>query len=412
MRVLLFSQWYYPEPVKYVPDIAESLQSMGHEVTVLTGFPNYPTGKLAPGYKLRPVHRERINGVPVIRVPLYPNHGTSPWRRLLNFGSFAASSSILGPWLAPRVDLMHVIHPPLTIGFPARLLSAWLGCPFTYEIQDLWPEVLRATGAIRNERILSLMAWYAKRVYRAAAAIRVISPGFKENLISKGVPADKIHVISNWVDTDLYQRLAPDAEFGDKLGMTGRFNIMFAGAIGLSQGLGAVLEAAELLRDLPQAQFVFVGDGSDFSRLKSLAEEKKLTNVKFLGRYPAREMPRLYALADVLLTHLRDDPLYRITVPHKIFAYMASGKPVLAAVEGNAADVIQRGKAGLTCPPENPQALAKTVRQFAALAPEERRSMAESGYRMVCDEYCRDHLMAELVKMMQSVVQKTATAAH
>jgi glycosyltransferase involved in cell wall biosynthesis len=405
MHILLLSQWYLPEPVKYVSDLAEALQAQGNEVTVLTGFPNYPTGKLAAGYQLRCWQRETIGGVPLIRVPLFPDHSTSPFRRLFNFGSFAASSSLLGPWLVPRVDVMHVIHPPLTIGLPAGVLSRWLGCPFTYEVQDLWPEVLRATGSMRSERIFRMMSWYAKRVYRRAAAIRVISPGFRENLIAKGVPAEKIHVISNWVDTDLYKRIPPDTELAEKLGMNGKFNVMFAGAIGLSQGFDAVMEAAALLREMPEVQFVFVGDGADLPRLQKIAAEKSLANVKFLGRYPAQEMPGLYALADALLVHLRADPLYNITIPHKIFAYMASGKPLLAAVAGDPAAVVERAKAGLTCPPANPVALVETIKKFLAMPASQRAAMGDNGYRLVHEEYRRDLLTAKVADMLQEVVE-------
>jgi colanic acid biosynthesis glycosyl transferase WcaI len=405
MKILLLSQWYLPEPVKYVSDLAESWQAQGHKVTVLTGFPNYPTGKLSPGYKIKLWQREAINGVPIIRVPLYPDHSTSLIQRLVNFGSFAACATLLGPWLVPRVDVIHVIHPPLTIGIPARVLGCLFRRPFTYEIQDLWPEVLRATGVLKNRWALGVMGWYAKRVYRAAKAIRVISPGFRRNLIGKGVSGDKIHVISNWVDTDLYRPVEPDLELARTLGLADRFNVMFAGAIGLSQGLEAVLDAAALLADLPEMQFVLVGDGADLARLTAVARQRNLSNVKFLGRHPAAQMPSLYALADVLLVHLRADPLFRITVPHKIFAYMASAKPVLAAVEGDAADIVRSAKAGLTCRPCDPQALAERVRQFYAMSLSERQTMAESGYRLVRESFSRELLVSKATEMLEAVAR-------
>jgi colanic acid biosynthesis glycosyl transferase WcaI len=408
MKILLLTQWYPPEPQKVVSDVAESLRDRGHEVTVLTGFPNYPSGKLYPGYRLKSFQRETIRDVPVIRVPLFPDHSRSGVKRALNFLSFAGSAALLAPWLAPRVDAIYVIHPPLTIGIPAAVLSCLRGVPFIYEIQDMWPETLRATGMVRSQRVLDLLGWCAKRIYRRAAAIRVISPGFRDNLVAKGVPSDKVHVISNWVDTEFYRPVEPDPGLAAQTGMAGRFNVMFAGMIGLAQGLDTVLDAAWLLRDRPEVQFVLVGDGADLDRLQRQTQARGLENVRFLGRYPAEEMPRLYALADLLLVHLRDDPLFRITIPHKVFAYMASAKPVLVAANGDAAEVVASARAGLSCPPSNPQAMADAVRRFCGMSKSERRLLGENARRAACQSYARGPLTAQIAAMLEGVVERPA----
>ena len=404
MRILLLTQWYPPEPQKVVSDVAESLRDYGHDVTVLTGFPNYPSGKLYPGYRLRPFQRETIRGVPVIRVPLFPDHSRSGGKRALNFLSFAGSAALLGSWLAPRVDAIYVIHPPLTIGVPAGFLSRLRGVPFVYEIQDMWPETLRATGMVHSERILGLLGWYAKRVYRRAAAIRVISPGFRDNLVAKGVPADRIHVISNWVDTEFYRPEDPDASLAIQTGMAGRFNVMYAGTIGLAQGLDTILNAASLLCDLPEVQFVLVGDGADAERLRERARAAGLQNVRFLGRYPAENMSRLYSLADLLLVHLRDDPLFRITIPHKVFTYLANAKPILVAARGDVATVVESAKAGLCCPPSNPQAMSDAVRRFFAMPKAERSALGKNGRLAACESYARGPLTAQIAAMLTDVV--------
>ena len=403
MRVLLLTQWFPPEPQRLLLEIALSLRDAGHEVTVLTGFPNFPAGKLYPGYRLRFFQREQIEGVPVIRVPLYPDHSRSAIKRALNIASFAFSAAILGPWLIPRVDVIHVIHPPPTVALPAWILSRVKGVPFTYEIQDMWPETLRSTGMVHSERVLGWIGRFAKWAYSRAAAIRVISPGFRDNLVAKGVPAEKIHVISNWVDTDFYRPLDPDPQLAKQLGLAGRFNIMFAGMMGPAQNLETVVEAASLLDDLPDVQFVLVGDGNDVPRLRQLVERRGLANVKFLGRFPSEEMSGLYALADVLLIHLRDDPLFRITIPHKTFEYMASEKPILAAVEGDVAAVVQAAGAGLTCPQGNPKALAETVRRFHAMPAAGRQAMAANGRRVACECYARGAVTNQIVEMLQAV---------
>ena len=355
MRILFLTQWYLPEPLTYQSDLAESLQALGHKVTVLTGFPNWPSGKLSPGYKMRLYQREVINGVQVLRVPLFPDHSRSTTRRAMNYMSFAMSASVLGPLIAPHCDVIHCNFPPVTLAAPLWLLSQRMRAPVTFEIQDIWPEALTATNMVNRRWALELVDRAAKWGYRKAAAIRVITQGFRDNLLSKGVPADKIHVISNWVDVDRYAPAEPDPQLARELGFSDRFNVMFAGTIGLPQGLGTILDAAPLLADLPAVRFVLVGDGVDSARLQALAAERKLANVVFLGRVPPKQMPKLYALADVLLVMLRDSPLFRITIPHKIFACMASAKPVLVTVEGDASALVLKAKAGLQCAPTTPK---------------------------------------------------------
>ena len=402
MKILLLSQWYPPEPMKLLSDMTESFVGLGHEVTVLTGFPNWPTGKIYPGYRQRLVQRETVNGVRIIRIPLYPDHSGNPFKRAANFLSFALSATVLGPFLAPRVDIMHVIHPPITIGFPAWILSRLRGFPFTIEIQDMWPENLRSTGMLRNESALRFIGTLARWVYSKAALVRVISPGFRLNLLSKGVPDEKIRVISNWVDTEYYRPVAKSPELLDKFGMRGRFNVLYAGTIGLAQGLEVVLDAAAQLQVLsPDSQFVLAGDGVECDRLRREAASRELTNVRFLGRLPSDLMPSLYACADVLMLHLRADPLFAITVPHKVFTYLAAGKPILVGGEGDIASLVTQSRAGLACPPGNSEALARAVVTLHAMSPDEREAIGNNGRRLACQSYSRDHLVTEIFQLIE-----------
>jgi len=406
MRILYLTQWYTPEAVFVVPELAQTLQSLGHTVTVLTGFPNYPSGKLYPGYHIRHWQKETIDGIPVIRLPLFPDHSKSAIRRALNMLSFAASATILGPWLAPRADVIYVTYPPVTVGGPAWLLSRLWGVPFACEINDMWPDTLRATGFVSNERILNLVGWFAGWTYRRAAAIRVITPGFRANLIDKGVPSSRIHMIPVWANTDLVQPLKPDPDLARQLGLDGHFNVMYAGSLGPAQDLDTVLDAADLLRDMPDIQFVFVGDGIELPRLIEIVKSRQLNSVSFLGHYPVQAMSGLYALADVLLLHLRDDPLFRITIPSKTYAYLASGKPVLAAVEGDAAEVVRSTGAGLPCPPSNPRMLADTVRRFYAMPPAERDRMGQNGRSAVYQSNDREYLVGQIAEMLDAVAKE------
>ncbi len=404
MRIVILTQWYPPEPVMLLQELAQSLQARGHEVTVLTGFPNYPSGQLYPGYSLRLRQQETLAGVPVVRVPLYPEHSKSGARRALNYLSFALSAALVGLWNAPRPDVMFVYHPPLTVGLPAYVLSRLWRVPFVYQIQDMWPETLSATGMLDNERLLGWIGRFAKWVYATAAAILVISPGFFRNLVDKGVPPEKIRIISNWVDPEAYYRAAPEPQLAQGLGLAGRFNVMFAGNMGEAQGLETVIEAARLLEDDPQVQFVMVGDGIALPGLQQLAQERHVTNVRFLGRYPAQEMPRLYALADALLVHLRNNSLFRITIPHKTLAYLGSGKPILAAVAGDVADLVVSIGAGIACVPENPSALAASVRFLQTLSDSDRQAMGERGVLAARSRYSREVLVDEIESVLDRVV--------
>lgn len=412
MRILILTQWYPPEPGLLQQELAQTLMAFGHQVTVLTGFPNFPSGQLYPGYRLKPLQKETIAGVSVVRVPLYPEHSRSGIKRAINYLSFALSSAILGWGVVSRPDVMFVYHPPLTIGIPAYILSRLWRIPFVYQVQDMWPETLSATGMLNNNSVLKIVGRFAEWIYEKAAAICVISPGFRENLIGKGVPEDKINVISNWVDPDAYYATDPDSVLATELGINNRFNVMFAGIIGAAQGLEVVLEAARLLRHLKNIQFVLVGDGIALDGLKKMTNKLNLNNVLFLGRYPQACMPGLYALADVLLVHLKDDPLFSITIPHKTLTYMASGKPILAAVSGDTANAVTQAGAGIACPPSDPEALAEAVRKLYHLERAELQRMGINGRHAAQKSYSREYLIGKIEAVLLQVTKSTRNSFH
>lgn len=318
MRILMLTQWFDPEPTFKGLAFAKELIRLGHEVEVLTGFPNYPGGKLYDGYKIRLRQREIIDGISVIRVPLYPNHDGSALKRIGNYLSFAFSAALLGPFLVKQADVVYVYHPPATVALPAMMIKLLRGMPFVYDIQDLWPDTLAASGMLNNRQILKCVEWWCNLTYKIADHIVVLSPGFKRKLIERGVPEDKVSVIYNWCDEGqiavMKRRVAAEREPE----MVGRFNIVFAGTMGKAQVLDAVMDAAKLLSDrLPQVQFVFIGGGSDVERLKQIKSDKNLANVIFLPRRPFSEIGSALSMADLLLVHLKDDPLFEITLPSK-----------------------------------------------------------------------------------------------
>lgn len=378
LRILLLTQWFDPEPTFKGIAFARGLAARGHHVEVITGFPNYPGGKVYPGYRLRWRQREVVDGIPLLRVPLYPSHDQSAPGRVANYLSFAASSCLAGLFLARRPDVVYAYHPPLTTAM-SGLAIAWLrDVPLVHDIQDLWPDTLRATGMIRSTRVLGFVDRVCRFVYARATAIAVLSPGFRAALLERGVPPSKVEVIYNWADE---QSLAADADPADAPpAMTGRFNLVFAGTMGKAQALDAVLEAAKIVapRD-PGVQFVFVGGGVEVERLKARVAAESIANAVFLPRLPMSEIGRVLHAADALLVHLKDDPLFAITVPSKTQAYMAVGRPVIMAVRGDAARLVQAAGAGLIVEPEQPEALAAAVLELAAMPPARRGALGSDG---------------------------------
>lgn len=401
MKILLLTQWYDPEPTFKGQAFARALREQGHEVQVITGFPNYPGGKVYPGYRIKGVQREMMDGVQVCRVPLYPSHDGSGVGRALNYISFAASSSLFGVFAARKADVIYAYHPPLTVGMSAALIGLFRRTPVVYDIQDMWPDTLKATGMLNNPQALSLIGRICQWVYRRASALVVLSPGFKQLLLARGVAAEKISVIYNWCDaaalTNPQTHQAPAV-------MQGRFNVVFAGTMGKAQALDAVIDAAALVATRnPAVQFVFVGGGVDVDRLKSLTQQKSPSNVVFLPRMPMNEVGNVLNGADVLLVHLRDDPLFAITVPSKTQAYMAVGKPLLMAVRGDAAELVKEAGCGEVTTPENADELATAVLRLASLPKAELDAMGKRGAAYYRNELSIDVGVERFLRVFEKV---------
>lgn len=394
MRVLILSFFYQPEPNDVKAHLlGRELVARGHEVVAVTTFPNYPHGEIYEGYKQKLWQWEDKDGVKLARIPLYPDHSRSSIKRALSYLSFMTFASILTPILSGKVDVMWVYHPPLTTGVAGWWTSLVRRVPFVYEIQDMWPETLTSTGMISNSTALNVLAGIARFLYRRSAGITVISPGFKQNLIEKGVPEEKITVVPNWADEEVYKPLPRDPELGTKYGLEGKFNVIFGGNMGPAQGLHTVIQAAEMLQTTPEIQFVFIGDGLALPELQAAVQERNLGNVRFIERQPSDKMPQFFAWADALLVQLKDDPLFAITIPSKTLAYLACGRPIICAVPGDGADVVRDAEAGIVCPPEDASALAKAVTALYTMPRLDREAMGAAGRRYFLDHFTRKILV-------------------
>ena len=406
MHILILSQFYFPEPDPKMHILGSVLVKRGHKVTVLTGFPNYPQGKIYPGYRQRPFQIEEIGGVKVMRLPLYPDRSRSVVRRSLNYLSFPASASILGPLLCGKLDVMLVYHPPITLGIPAWIISLLHQIPFVFEIQDMWPETLPATGMVSSPLILNTLAKLGMFTYSRASAITVISPGFKRNLIAKGVPKNKIHVIYNWAYEGNYSLEKPDIGFAKKWGMNRRFNVLYAGNMGPAQGLHNVIEAASMLTDLKDFQFVLIGSGIDRPSLEEIVRKRNLSNGRFLPRQPMEMMPYFYALADAVMVHLTDDPLFEITIPGKTQSCLASGRPVIVSVNGDAAELVLEANAGIAVKAMDPADLANAVRKLYKMSPAEREAMGSAGRRYYLQNLSPEVQINKYEQLFRKIITK------
>lgn len=404
MRILMLSQWCWPEPETRIFSLAAALVRRAHKVTILTGFPNYPQGRIYPSYKVRLWQQEEHEGVRIVRLPLYPDHSHSVLKRVLNYLSFTISATLLGPILCGSADVLWVYHPPLTIAIPAFIIALVRRLKFVYEIQDIWPDTLIATGVLTSPTATAILRILARLVFWQATALTVISPGFKRIMVEKGVPEEKVFVISNWAAEDIFRPVPRNPALGEKYDLTNYFNILFTGNMGPAQALETVIEAAALLTDLPSVKFSFVGDGLSVDNLKAQADAKGLSNIQFIGRQPISSMADFHAWGDALLVQLREDPLFHITIPSKTLAYLASGRPILCAVPGDGADVVREANAGLVCQPGDPQALADMVRKLYKMPAVEREALGQNGRQKYLSTYSRQALTDQYEAVFRQVI--------
>jgi glycosyltransferase involved in cell wall biosynthesis len=385
MRILMLTQWFQPEPMLKGLPLAKAFRDRGHEVEVLTGFPNYPGGQVYPGYRIRPWQSETVDGIAVKRVALYPSHDGSGWRRVLNYGSFATSTAVLGPLLVKRPDVVYVCN-LVTLVRTARWLRTLMGCPVVVDILDLWPDAVLHSNMLKSPLLLSLLSKWCFSEYARADRLVAVSPGTKRLLCERGIAQDRIDLIPNWCDETEISVPPPDPELARQWGFEGRFNVVFAGTMGKGQALDAVLDAARRLADTcPEVLFTFIGGGIEVEHLRAAAAGA--ANVQFIPRQPASEIGAFLALADVLLVHLQAAPFYETVIPSKVQAYMYCGKPILAGMRGDATQLVQEAGAGMGCEPENPESIAAAVMALRDLPRDGLEAMGASGRR-----YYDEHL--------------------
>lgn len=362
MNILFLTDNFPPEvnaPASRTFEHCRAWVQAGHRVTVITGAPNFPKGKVFAGYRNRLWQRETMDGIDVVRVWTYITANAGFVRRTLDYLSFMVTGFLAG-LVQRRPDVIVGTSPQFFTNCAAWMLSVLRWRPFVFELRDLWPESIKTVGAMEDSAALRLMERLELFLYRRAAAVVAVTESFRRNLIARGIDGAKIHVITNGVDLTRFQPMARDAELAGRLGLTDRFVAGYIGTHGMAHALETVLEAAASMRQHPlgaNVRFVLLGDGAQKQALKARAQRMGLDNVLFLDTVPKAEVPRYWSLLDASIIHLRKADNFTQVIPSKLFECMGMGIPVLHGVAGESAEIVEREGVGLTFEPENAQAL-------------------------------------------------------
>lgn len=397
MRVLLVTQYFYPENFKS-NDVAFELARRGYDVTVLTGLPNYPGGKVFDGYGIFRKRKETINGVKVLRTLVVPRGKGGGVRLALNYMSWAFIASVWAFFMSlfNRYDAV-IVHEtsPITQGFPALAVKWMRRVPMYFWVLDLWPESLQAAGNINNRHVLGFFAWVAKLMYRNSEKILISSRGFRESILDKGDFDDKLVYFPNWAE-DVFAA-SPDVQVP---ALPDGFKVMFAGNVGEAQDFDNVLRAAMLLKGTG-VRLIILGDGRKKAWADSFVAENGLEDVVFMmGRHPLETMPAFFSQADVLFLSLKNDYIFSLTAPAKLQAYMASGKPVLAMVDGEARNLIDDAECGLSCAAGDYKAFAQCVQNLKSMSDDERDEMGRKGLEYFDRNFRKDKCIDKLCTIL------------
>ena len=400
MRILLVTQYFYPENFKS-NDIAFELAKRGYEVTVLTGLPNYPKGKIYKGYGIFQKRKEILNGVKVIRTLVIPRGKGGGLRLALNYFSWAFFASIRAFFLAmtSKFDAI-IVHEtsPITQGFPALVVKKLQRIPIYFWVLDLWPESLQSAGGITNKYVLGFFTEITKLMYNQSRKILISSKGFRKSILDKGTYDNKLVYFPNWAEDIFTQQVSvniPTLPTG--------FKVMFAGNIGEAQDFEHVMQAAVNLKNDKEIKFILVGDGRKKAWVDDFIHKKQLQDTVFtLGRFPIESMPAFFRKANVMLLSLKDNDIFSLTVPAKLQTYMAASKPVVAMINGEARNLIAESDCGLSCPAGDSDRLATNIRLLKSKTLAELDLLGKNGYAYYQKNFTKDTCITHLCEIIEN----------
>jgi glycosyltransferase involved in cell wall biosynthesis len=383
MNILYLTQFFDPEPAIMGIDFVKELVTHGHHIEVLTGYPNYPEGKIYNGYRLHLRQVEYMDGIKVVRVPLFPCHNRSTIQRIFNYSSFGFSAATIGQFYFKKPDIVFCYNLP-TLGFASYLFRLFRNSKIIVTVQDLWPESIVESGMLKNKFLNKILTWQCNRFYKQMDGLMVLSHGFKENLIARGLKPERIAVIYNWCN----EKVMRPAQFQKNI-LGKPFTILFAGNIGIGQALEIVLNAGLYLKNQStNIRFRLIGSGVNVNELKNRATELNLSNIEFVPPVPMNEIATEYDKADALLIHLKKTKLFEITVPSKTQAYLYTGKPILCGVRGDAAALVEQARAGLCFEPENVESLVNVAIKMSEMPHEQLVEMGQNGHKYYMEQLC------------------------
>lgn len=407
MRILVLSQYFWPETF-IINDLVRKLVEQGHEVTVATAKPNYPGGKIFDGYKAWGVHRERFaDCVDVIRVPLWPRGRGGAKNLVLNYLSFVITGLFFMPWLlrGRKFDSIVVFAlSPITQVIPAILLKWLKRAHLSAWIQDLWPESLVATGFIRNSLALRMVGWMVRGIYACCDTLLLQSHAFVEP-VARYASRNKLVYYPNSLALHSGKTVTSEVPVQLLEVLKENFCVVFAGNIGIAQSIETIVEAVELLRQYSKLKFVLVGSGSRLDWVKERKIALGLDNLIIAGRFSMEAMPHIFEHSSALLVSLRDEEIFSYTIPSKVQAYLAAGKPIIASLRGEGARVIEEAGAGKACEPENGAALAESVITLMEMSPEVRKKMGHAGQCYFNEHFDMDRQTERLVEILESRIK-------
>jgi colanic acid biosynthesis glycosyl transferase WcaI len=398
VKILYVSQYFPPEmgaPAARADELARHWSGAGHEVSVLTGFPNHPTGVVPPEWRgrlRRLTYHEKVVRVDVYRTWLWPLPNRKAHERMRNYASFCLSAGLRGLTI-PRPNVIIGSSPQLLVALAAWWISFVRQIPFVFEVRDLWPESLAAVGAGNEDSPLHVtLAAIAGFLYERSDRIVVVTPAFKDHLIQRWhVPAGKIDVVENGVETELFVPVpASETEvLRRQLGAESRFLVSYVGTMGMAHGLETLLDAAARLQQQnPSVLFLLIGEGAEKQRIKTLAEQRGLENVRFLDQQAREKIPALISASDACLVLLKRTDVFKTVIPTKLLEFMSCARPVILGVEGQAQQIVEEAGAGVVIQPENVESLVSAIEQLAS-NPDLRRTFGEKGREYIVQKFSR-----------------------
>ncbi len=405
MKIAILSHYFWPEmgaPSARLLELARAWVAEGHEVSVVTNFPNHPTGVVPEGYRGKPFLIEWTEGIRVIRCRTYATANRGFVKRTLGHLVFMVQAVIQGTPALGAVDVLVASSPTLFSVVAAAVVSWRRGVPFVFEVRDLWPAIFVQLGVIKNRLMIGCLEWLELALYRRSGAVVAVTQAFARDIERRGIDPGKVHVVPNGVDLEAFTPGPPDAELRSRLRLDGKFVVLYCGAHGISHALDRILDVAALQRGDPRLQFLFVGEGAEKDALVARAGSLGLGNVTFRPGVPREQVPALYRTADVCLVPLRDVPLFRSFIPSKMFEILACGRPILASVAGEAAEILEASGAAIVVPPEDTGGLSRAVTRLADDL-DLRNALAARGRAFAAARYDRRALAARYLRILEGV---------